>query len=85
LYDGWTFYYHQRSNKMDAALKGMASELREALEMSSIPLDGHPALDGPDKPPSDRVFGEYQRRGGTEYTDPDEVVTALIEEVKNPS
>lgn len=70
---------------MDVALKSMADELREALEMSGVPLNGHPALDGPDKPPTEKVFAEYQRRGGTEYTDPDEVFKAIVEEVKHPS
>lgn len=70
---------------MDDVLKSMAKELREALEGSGIPLDEHPALDGPDKPPTRQIFDEYRRRGGTTYSDPDVLVEDLIKEVKNPT
>lgn len=67
----------------DAVLAGMANELREALEMSGIPLDSHPALDPP--PPGDKVWAEYRRRGGDRFADKDTLVRALVEEVKNPA
>ena len=67
---------------VDTVLAGMADELREALKMSGVPLDSHPALDPP--PPGDKVWAEYRRRGGTKFADKDSLVIALVEQVKNP-
>lgn len=69
---------------MDQVLEDMADELRGALRASGIPLDSHPALNE-SRPPGVKVWHEYKKRGGSVQDDPNQLVDALIDRVKNPA
>lgn len=60
----------------DPILTTMADELRAAL----VALGLDPTSPPPGPMPSARVWEEYQRRGGTVYTDADTMAAALVEE-----
>ncbi len=59
----------------DPVLKSMATELRGALLAAGLdPTD--PPQDS--RPPTTAAWTEYQRRGGGQYDDPDDFITALV-------
>lgn len=63
---------------MDVILEGMAVELHDALRARGLDTK-HPPTDS--KPPTDRIWSEYKKRGGTEQTDKDELARAVVKRV----
>lgn len=63
---------------IDPILVSMATELKTALENSGADPKRPPA---DSRPPADRAFEHYRALGGEQYTDPDKLVSALVEEV----
>jgi hypothetical protein len=79
---GWLSHMtEQLKYEPDLVLKGMAAELREALL-----ANGQDPSDPPNhsKPPVEKAWGEYLRRGGDRYTDPNEFLDDLIRRVGEP-
>lgn len=64
--------------KGDPILEEMAREFRSALVASGADPKNPPDRDDF---PTERAFEEYQNRGGTVYSDPNQFVTSLIERV----
>jgi plasmid replication initiation protein len=66
----------------DTILEQMAGELKRALESvhadtSNPPVSSHP--------PARAAYAEYQRRGGTQYTNADVFVRDLVADVVRQS
>lgn len=62
----------------DEIMKGMAEELRQTLLAKGLDPKDPPTGS---KPPAKAAWGEYKRRGGVGYTDADEFMADLVEEV----
>jgi ribosomal protein S30 len=66
----------------DPIMHTMAVELHGVLLKAGIDPQTHPDIRA-DAPPSLRAFKEYQRRGGTVYTDANDFARSLVEQVKS--
>lgn len=62
----------------DAVLDSMARELHMVLKARGLDPKSPPDSANP---PTTMAFAEYQKRGGSKHTDPDQFVAALIERV----
>lgn len=64
----------------DQILIDLALEGREVLIAHGLDPDSPPNVR---RPPADAVFAEYQKRGGTQYTDKHEFTSALVETISH--
>lgn len=63
----------------DTVLNELAKELRAALIAQGLDVKNPPEDNG--RPPTDKAFAEYLKRGGAQYMDPDKMMDALIKKV----